>query len=143
MAHFVKALPKSIIRQVVCLPLSRFLVISSRNSTSWVSQDSPFRNPCCNGCKRLCLSACAMMLLVMICSIILHTIQISDTYRAIVYSIVFLAFLVDGTDESCFPNTGYFPCVIGLLVYDIVNNGDIWLASSFKTLGAILSGQGA
>ena len=42
-----KAFEKSMMRQSVCCPLSRFRVTSSMNSTSWVSHDNFFLNLCC------------------------------------------------------------------------------------------------
>jgi hypothetical protein len=35
----------------------------------------------------------------------------------VIYSLKFLAFLKDGTNKSSFPNTGYFPGVVGFPEY--------------------------
>jgi hypothetical protein len=62
-------------------PSWRFFEISSTNSMSCVSQERPFRNPCCSGYKMLFFSACCMMFLAMICSRILQQTDVSEIGR--------------------------------------------------------------
>ena len=48
LVDFVKRLKKSRTKTSECCPLSRFEVMSSVNYSSCVSQERPFRKPCCN-----------------------------------------------------------------------------------------------
>jgi hypothetical protein len=61
----------TISRISVCWPSCKFLEMSSTNSMSGVSQEWPFRNPCCSGYRILFSSPCFMILLANICSIVL------------------------------------------------------------------------
>ena len=79
MADLIKSFGKSIMRQSVCFPWSRFLVTSSINSISCDSQDNPLWNPCWSGYMMFCVFAWDIIWLVMICSMSLHETQVRDT----------------------------------------------------------------
>ena len=62
-----------------CDPFAKRLTISCTVMTSCDSQDRLYLKPCCASDKMLLASKCFIMLLCMICSIILHAIDVSDT----------------------------------------------------------------
>ena len=72
MIDFVKSLRK-VQYEDICL-----LALSSTNSMSCVSQEQPFRNPCCSGYRILFSSPRFMILLANICSIILQQTDVKD-----------------------------------------------------------------
>ena len=58
MVDFVKSLSKVQHEDICVLAFCKFLEMSSTNSMSCVSQEWPFRNPCCSGYRMLFSSPC-------------------------------------------------------------------------------------
>ena len=61
------------------ITLSRLLMISCTDCTSWVSQDLPLRNPCWQSASTLSKAKCLLMLFTIICSRVLLQMQVSNT----------------------------------------------------------------
>ena len=72
-----KDFEKFIIKQSVCLSASIFRVMSSTHSINWVSHDRPFGIHAVAD-RGYCVSACFIIWLVMMCSINLHAIHVSE-----------------------------------------------------------------